>query len=140
MSNYNPNYVSKKSYALVGQKAIILNKENKILVLQRSEKSGAGGKWSLAGGALEYNEAPYEAIEREIIEETNIKVSALTPFYIKSSINDKDFVVIIGYICHADSEEVTLNWEHDNYKWLSKEEALSLDLTSDGKTFIGHLS
>jgi 8-oxo-dGTP diphosphatase len=140
MSDYDPNYVPKKTYALVGQKAIVLNSQKQILVLQRSEKSGAGGKWSLPGGALEDKEEPYAAIEREIKEETELSVSEIKPFYLRTYTNskDNDFVLIVGYQCNSDGESVTLNWEHDNYKWLSKEEALMLDLTEDGRFLIEH--
>jgi len=137
MNTYDPNYVPKKSFAIVGQKVIILNPRNQILLLQRSEKSGLGDKWSLPGGALEHNEEPFGAIKREIDEETQLVVKEIKPFHVKSYLNDDgDFVVIIGYVCQTDSEAVQLNWEHDDYKWLSKQEALKLNLTPDGKTFI----
>lgn len=132
MADYNPNYIPQKVYALIGQKAIIVNRKNQILTLQRSEKLGAGGKWSLPGGALEI-EDPREGIEREIQEEVQLKVSGLKPFCLKSRTENEDFVVIIGYICRARSKAVKLNWEHDNYKWLTKDEALLLDLTPDGR-------
>src|SRR5438105_1023548 len=113
MSNYDPNFVPKKTYALVGQKAIVLNNQKQILVLQRSEKSGAGGKWSLPGGALEFNEEPFAAIEREIKEETQLEVSNVKPFNLRSyTTKEKDFVLIVGYQCEANSENVVLNWEH----------------------------
>lgn len=137
MNTYDPNFIRKKSFALVGQKAIIVNSENKILLLQRSDKSSLGGKWSLPGGALEEGENPYEAIQREIDEETELKVTDIKPFHIKSSQNkDKDFVVIVGYICKIVSEKITLNWEHTDFKWLTKEEALKMELTNDAKTFL----
>ena len=59
MNNYDSNYVPHKSSALVGQKAIIVNSENKILVLRRSDKVDDAGKWSLAGGAIEYSFTHY---------------------------------------------------------------------------------
>lgn len=137
MGDYDPNYVAKKSFALVGQKAIVLNKDNKILVLQRSEKSGAGGKWSFPGGALEFNEDPYASIKREIEEEVHLQVIDIRVFSLRSYVtDDKDFVVTVGYQCKTDSENVVLNWEHDNFKWLSKEEAAKLDLTQDGRFFL----
>lgn len=137
MNDYTPNFIPKKSFALVGQKVIILNTEKKILVLQRSDKSEAGGKWSLPGGALEHGEEPFAAIQREVDEETQLKVLNLRPYHVKSSLNkEHDFVVMIGYWGQASSDKVILNWEHDSFKWLSKEEALRLDLTPDGKTFI----
>lgn len=136
MYNYDPNYIPKKSFALVGQKAIVLDSDKKILVIQRSEKSG-GGKWSLPGGALEYKEEPYAAIQREINEETQLRVTSVKPFHLKSSLNKKrEYVVIIGYVCKTNSKDVQLNWEHDDFNWLNKKEALKLDLTSDGKIFI----
>jgi 8-oxo-dGTP diphosphatase len=140
MNDYDPNFVPKKSYALIGQKAIVVNKKGEILILQRSEKSGAGGKWSLPGGALEYGEDPIEAIKREIEEETNLTVTNIRPFHLKSYTEKDDFVVIIGYVCEAESEKVQLNWEHDNFKWLTKEEVLVLDLTIDGRTFVEHFN
>lgn len=136
MNDYDPNRVPEKSFFLVGQKAIVSNRQNQILVLQRSEKTRGGGKWSLPGGAMEHNETPIDSIKREIMEETKLEVTDIKPFSFKSYANKGDFVLIIGYVCRTESDEVTLNWEHDNYKWLTKDEALKLDLTEDGKYFI----
>lgn len=36
MADYDPNYKPKKAYALVGQKAIVVNDDGEILLLQRS--------------------------------------------------------------------------------------------------------
>jgi len=141
MSDYDPNYVPKKTYVLVGQKAIVLNRQRQILVLQRSEKSGLGGKWSLPGGALEAKEEPFGAIKREINEETSLDVSHIYPFNLRTyTTEENDFVLIIGYTCQSGSEKVILNWEHDNYKWLTREEALTLELTEDGRFFIEHFN
>lgn len=140
MNNYDPNYVSKKTFFLVGQKAIITNKKNQILLLQRSGKTTASGKWALTGGALEEGETPIDGIKREIEEETKLTVSDIASFQIKTTPSkDSETILIICYTCKADTEEVTLNWEHDNFKWVTKAEALELDLTPDGRTFIGLL-
>ena len=137
MNNYDPNYVPHKSFALVGQKAIIVNSENKILVLRRSDKVDDTGKWSLAGGAIGHGEEPVASILREVSEETDVHVSEPRPFYTHSFVNkENDFVVIIGYWCRANTDQVRLNWEHSEYKWLTKTDALGLDLTPNGRTFI----
>ena len=138
MSNYDPNYVPKKTYVLVGQKAIVVNSQNQLLVLQRSEKSGAGGKWSIPGGALEDKEEPFSAIQREIQEETELSVLDVKPFYLRSYTHNNDFTLIVGYRCAPTSENVVLNWEHNNFKWLTKEDALKLELTDDAKFFLEH--
>lgn len=136
MSDYDPNYIPKKEYFLVGGKSIVLSKVGKILVLRRSEKVGGSGKWSIPGGGLGANENPVEAIKREIMEETKLKVGDVKPYSFRSYSHDGDSVLIIGYICRTSSRDITLNWEHDSYKWLTKDEALKLDLTEDGKYFI----
>jgi len=136
MNDYDPNFVYKKTYALVGQKAIVLNKDNKILMLHRSEKSGMGGKWSAPGGALD-KEDPTEGIRREIIEEAQLEVTDLIPFAVRSyTKDDGDFVLMIGYTCRTDSDKVILNWEHDEHRWCSRQEALELDCTPDGRYFV----
>ncbi|MCH7730219.1 NUDIX domain-containing protein [Patescibacteria group bacterium] len=136
MNDYDPDFSPKKSYHLVGGKAIILDKDRKILVLQRSDKTKGGGKWSLPGGAMEHNETPLDSIRREIMEETKLEVTDIKMFSLKSYSYKGDSVLIIGYVCGAESDEIILNWEHANYKWLTKDEALKLDLTQDGKYFL----
>lgn len=141
MSTYDPNYKAQKIFMLVGQKAILLNKENKILLLQRSEKAGGKGLWSLPGGALE-KEDPIQGILREIEEECQItkeQISDLHPFALRSYESDGDFVVIIGYIGKLLTEEITLDWENDNYKFVTREEALEMQLSEDARWFIEKL-
>jgi mutator protein MutT len=129
MNTYDPNYIPTKSFYRIGQKAIISNEKNEILLLQRSDKAGAGGKWALAGGALEDTEDPIDGIKREIKEETELEVSNIKPFHLFSYTNDQDAIVIIGYYSKVTSENMVLNWEHDDFKWVTPEEALKQDLT-----------
>lgn len=137
MSEYDPNFKPQKVYALVGQKAIIINVNHEILVLQRSEKSGLGGKWSLPGGGLDKGEDATEGIRREILEETGLQAHNLKPFTVRSRmVNDEDFAVLIGYASETDSDAITLNWEHDDYRWTSKDNALQLNLTDDARHLI----
>lgn len=139
MSDYDPNFILQKAYALVGQKAVIVNSEKKILVLQRSVKSGGVGKWSLPGGALEKGEEALESLKREINEEISLQVLTIKPFTVRSYITEEnDFVVIIGYECQTTTGKLVLNWEHTAYQYLTKEEALKLNLTDDGRFFIEH--
>lgn len=136
MNDYNPNYIPQKAYALVGQKAVLFNAEGKILVLLRSQKGGAGGKWSLPGGGIDKNEDPMASIYREVNEETNLEMIRLKPFYLKSYQQDDDFIIIIAYTAKYTTGEIRLNWEHDDHKWVTKEDALEMDLTSDARSII----
>ena len=55
-------------------KSIIFNRQlNRVLLIQRSEKDSVGANtWENAGGNIELNENPEEAMKREIREETGI--------------------------------------------------------------------
>ena len=135
-NNYDPNYSGEKNYVRLGQKAIVLNKLNDILLLQRSEKAGSGGKWSLPGGGLDKDEEPVSSISREIEEEASIRVSNLRPFSVKSYISEGDRIVIMGYICICVSADVELNWEHDQYKWVPYKDIFTFDLIEDALYFL----
>lgn len=137
MGNYVPNFIPKKTSFLVGQKAIVQNFSGKILILQRSKKAGGGDKWSLPGGGLEEGENLLESINREMIEETELKVTDFKQYSSRIYKNaEGELILIIGYLCESDTNEVKLNWEHKDYKWVSKGEALKFDLTEDGRYFI----
>lgn len=125
--DYDPNFIPKHTYFLVGGKALV-QKEDKILVLQRSEKSGRGGEWSFPGGAV-------EGVEREINEELMIKVKNTKPFTVRTYLEKKP-TIIIGYVCDYESGEIDLNWEHDDFKWLTPSETLELPLTPDAKYLV----
>lgn len=135
MNAYDPNYVPQRVTAIVGTKAVVKNDGGQILIPQRSEKSGAGGKWSLPGGGLELGEDPLVGIKREIVEETQFQVTGLRPYTVRSYMHEGQFFVIIGYTGTGNGSPV-LNWEHDNYQWVTSIEALSFDLTDDGRYFI----
>ncbi len=137
MSNtYNPNYVENKVYAIIGQKAILVNEENKVLLLLRSNKAGGGGRWALVGGALELNEEPRVGIQREISEELQIEVKNPHLFTARHLMDKNDFVVVLGYYARVQNPHITLNWEHDDFKWVEQKDALSMDVTESARFFL----
>lgn len=137
MSDYDPNFKPIKSFFIVGQKAIILNDKNHILLLKRSAKTSAAGHWSLPGGGLEADENPYQSIQREISEETGLSVTDLKPYYLYKTLkNDNDQVLIIAYVCYTVGDLVKLNWEHDTFQWIATNKALTMDLTKHASVLI----
>jgi len=137
--SYDPNYVSQKNYFVVGVKVLIFNQDAKFLLLQRSEKSGGGGKWSLPGGALDKGEDVFDAAKREVSEETKLTIKELVLLSSRTSENESESVVILGVKSLLNSGETVLNWEHDNFVWVTKNEALQHDLSSDARFFIEKL-
>jgi len=125
----------------VSQKAIIFNKENKILAIHRTETAPSNpNKWDFPGGILDFGENAEKGIEREIKEEAGIEVKELKPFDVVSRTNEEgDFWVTIAYTAKAISDKVILSFEHNEFRWLTPEEFLDLESPDKIKRFIKKL-
>jgi 8-oxo-dGTP diphosphatase len=141
-STYVEGYREPNVCTLVGGKAIIFNTEGKLLLLRRSEKLNRAGGWDFPGGGVEYGEDPLKAIEREIGEETGLTVHDIRTIHAASypiTKPDQDFIVMIGYKAKTKDEKVHLSWEHSEYKWVTREEALQYNLPHMHRSFIEKL-
>lgn len=125
---YDPNFVYEPVYAVVGGKVVVQHEDGEILFMRRSEKCTGAGNWDYPGGGIDKGEDPIEGIMRETEEEAGIKLRAVRPVYVFSSIVDDKFTVMIGYSALTDEKEIDLSWEHDKYLWLPKDKALELEL------------
>ncbi len=103
-----------------------LRHEGSILVLRRSEEVGSFlGRWAGVSGHLEGGEAPLDRARQEIQEETGIR----DPWLLRTG----DVVMARGgegevvwavhpFLFEVASPEVTLDWEHVEFKWIRPEE------------------
>ena len=118
------DYDSLKKHAI----AVIVNDDNKILLLKRADVKDLWGsnQWALAGGTIEKNEEPEEACEREIKEETGLEINK---FVEKVIIQRNPGSVEHIFACRYEGEptDITLNEEHSNYGWFSVSEMEYLD-------------
>ncbi len=114
-----------------GVAAIILKKFDntfKVLLMQRAKS--LRGTWCYVAGSIEAGEKAWEAALREIKEETNLVPSKLYSGSICEQFYEirKDSIwiapVFIAYI--SDDQEVGLNEENIDYKWVTIEEALQM--------------
>lgn len=105
-------------------KGIVRNKEGKILVVKRSEKDDhKPGVWETPGGGIDHEEAPAQALMREIFEETGLSVSIKEPFNVFTFRKDTgEFKVGITFLCDAIEGEVKLSDEHSEYRWIQASE------------------
>lgn len=105
----------------VAQKAFI-EKGGKILVLNDPVEG-----LDFPGGKIQTDEYDTsKSLEREVAEETSIKIEVGAPFttWIEVFKHD-DFagkkVLLIGYKCRFLSGEIKLSDEHNHYLWVDKE-------------------
>ncbi|MFE8699764.1 NUDIX pyrophosphatase [Cytobacillus sp. FJAT-54145] len=118
------------SIRCTGVAVVLLKKikeEYKVLLLKRSTPV-LQEAWCYIGGSIEHGERAWEAALREVKEETgisNIKLYTSNKFdQIYSPKENYIYVapVFVGYV--DGQQDVTLNYEHNDYKWLSINEAI----------------
>ena len=111
----------------VGQKAVI-HKNGHVLVLH--DPLPFPGCLDLPGGKIQEGERDFKlALQREVREETNLKIKVGKPFFtsywefpIGSSHRNKGKkIFLVFYRCKYISGEVVISDEHDWYKWVTKE-------------------
>jgi len=104
---------------------IILNEENKVLLVKRSQDDDwMANKYALVGGGVEENEIPEECIVREAKEETNLTLKK--PKLVYSTIEGNTFLYV--YISKvSNSDKIKLNDEHTGYVWLNSSEIENYD-------------
>ena len=108
--------------------AVIVDNDNKILLLKRGNKaSWMPSKWSLVGGTIDKDENPKQAIEREIKEETNLDINKFTKsFSIQKNPDSIEHVFACRY--DGDPTDIRLNGENSNYGWYDVDEMKFLDI------------
>lgn len=109
--------------------AVIVNTDNKILLLKRGKEAPwMPGKWALIGGVIEKGEAPQKAVEREILEEIGLEINKfIKTFTIQRNPNSIEHIFACRY--DGDPTDITLdNSENTNYGWYDVDEMDYLDI------------
>lgn len=104
----------------------IIHIEQKVLVVQRSDKMSLALKWEFPGGKIEHGESEIDCIKREIREELNIEIKLgkrLNPSFFEYP---KASIALIPFIANYVSGKITLH-EHKQYLLLEKFELIDLD-------------
>ena len=109
--------------------AVIVNEDNKILLLKRADDKDIWmpNKWALVGGAIEKGETPQKAVEREINEETGLEIKKFTKsFSIQRNTDSVEHVFACRY--KGEPTDIRLNDENTNYGWYDTSEMKFLNI------------
>lgn len=123
------------------QKAVVYHprEKNTFLALLRTlSDESRPGKWDLPGGNVEYGENNLDSLRREIMEETALEIENLHPSKIEGHMEEgvDRYRLFCGYVAYATTAVVILSDEHTKYRWVSKEEFLTLDSADYLKEFV----
>ena len=121
----------------VSQKAVIVNKEGKILTIRRSKTSPFRSLyWDLPGGILEPGEDKKEAILREIKEETGLDVKNIVAIDEGTWQESEYLWTTTCYMGRSKTNNIALSYEHDDFKWVTPEEIQKLQALPIHKKFV----
>ena len=93
---------------------------NRVLLLRKREGLFGGGKWDPPGGKMEPGESPEDCVEREVSEETGLKITDPSSrgvlYYYKNDRREKPDWTVYLFVAEkfrgvpADSREGTIRW------------------------------
>ena len=93
------------------------------------------------GGHLNFGEKLHDCFRREIKEETNLDIDNIELIQVKESVflNEyykKKHLIFVDYMAKFVSNDVKLNSELKEYRWVSLEDVFSLELVDSVKKMI----
>lgn len=126
---------------------VMVGKE--LLLLRRSEKVFAyQGKWSVNAGFLDDLKTLREKVMEELIDELGIEREKLEELITKITIHEyyefkdektgKTWIknpILVGL---KEKPAITLNWEHNDYRWIRESELSEFDTVVDLENALKH--
>lgn len=134
----------------VGVKALIMNDDDKILLIKAGKKVPKVLKqnfkfWDFPGGKIRAEEDVQNALIREVDEELHTKVKPIEIFDVSIS-NFRDakeknlFLMLVVYRCKLKGKDkFKLSGEHSEWEWVEREEAKKRLLLKYPKSFVSKL-
>ena len=112
--------------------ALIVGPDKRLLMLHTLKWSGP---WGIPGGKIKPGESSEKALQREVLEETGLKISGIEFAIAQDCIRSKEFYkpahfVLLNYLAKTSQKKVILNPEADDYRWCTLPECYRLKLNT----------
>ncbi|TCI52932.1 NUDIX domain-containing protein [Exiguobacterium sp. SH1S21] len=112
---------------VVAVKAVIVQDDHLLIIKRAADDEVDPGTWELVGGKLDFGETLEHALEREVFEESGLRVEIQQLLYATTFLTDPNRqVVIMTYLAHPIVTTVTLSEEHSDARWVTADEAQKL--------------
>ena len=109
--------------------AVIKDRGNRLLLIKRGHEPGAG-LWSLPGGRIEPGETDQEAVAREILEETGLRVECRDLLAVVELPGLGGAVIVVSdYRAVVTGGDLVPGDDADDARWVSAAELDALPLT-----------
>jgi len=113
----------------------VIYQGEKFFIARRKTGIALEGKWEFPGGKIDNDESEECALNRELNEELGMQVKVNNK--LGEVIHDYSDITIklIAYKCDFIAATFALT-DHDEYKWVCKQELINYDLADADKPFI----
>ena len=108
---------------------------DRFLLFQRPQNKARGLGWEFAGGKIEKGETGAEALKRELREEINADVTVFEEVADVCHDYDDLSIHLTLYECALSEEGFSLN-EHVDYRWVTLDEAMAVELCPADKLLV----
>lgn len=90
-------------------------------------------KWGIPGGKVERGEMAHDAVRREVLEETGLRLQDVQLVTVEECVDPDEFhapahFLLMNFTARAKKGEVRLNEEAQEYAWVAREDLFALDL------------
>ncbi|MBN2425296.1 MAG: NUDIX hydrolase [Calditrichaceae bacterium] len=125
----------KKEFPVIGVGAVVIHK-NKILLVKRKNPPSMG-LWAIPGGKVNSGEKMKDAVERETIEETGIKIKCGEIIHVFEVIEYekqdklKFHYIIVDFLAEYLSGNVISGDDAEDAGWFSAQELTSMRLNEE---------
>jgi phosphoglycolate phosphatase len=113
--------------------ALIFDEQDNALMIRTQKWSDL---WGIPGGKVKFGESQIAALQRELKEETNLDIEDIRFVLAQDCIHSPEFYrdahfVLLNFTCRArGGSDVKLNDEAVEFRWVTPEQALKLQLNS----------